>query len=83
MPIITLDMGPLTIEQKETLIVSFTRDVCEVTGMPPEAMVVMINEHSRDNMGVAGRQLSKMVNGKSMITILSLPLPAVNLARRH
>jgi 4-oxalocrotonate tautomerase len=63
MPIITLDMGPLTVEQKERLIVSFTRDVCEVTGMPPEAMVVMINEHSRDNMGVAGHQLSKMVKG--------------------
>jgi 4-oxalocrotonate tautomerase len=64
MPIITLDMGPLTTEQKERLIVSFTRDVCEVTGMPPEAMVVMINEHSRENMGVAGRQLSKMGSNK-------------------
>lgn len=64
MPIITLDMGPLAVEQKDRLIVSFTKDVCDVTGMPPEAMVVVINEHSRDNMGVAGRQLSRMVNGK-------------------
>ena len=60
MPIITLEMGPLSTEQKERLIVSFTRDVCDVTGMPPEAMVVLIRELSRENMGVAGRQLSAM-----------------------
>ncbi len=61
MPIITLEMGPLSTEQKEKLIVSFTRDVCEVTGMPPEAMVVLIRELSRENMGVGGQQLSTMI----------------------
>jgi 4-oxalocrotonate tautomerase len=60
MPIITLEMGPLTTEQKEKLIVAFTRDVCEVTGMPPESMLVLIHELPRENMGVAGQQLSKM-----------------------
>ncbi len=60
MPIITLEMGPLSAEQKEKLIVAFTRDVCDVTGMPPEAMVVLIHELSRDNMGVGGQQVSKM-----------------------
>ncbi len=60
MPIITLEMGPLSTEQKEKLIIAFTRDVCDVTGMPPEAMVVLIRELSRDNMGVGGQQLSKM-----------------------
>ena len=61
MPIITLEMGPLSTEQKEKLITVFTRDVCEVTGMPPEAMIVLIHELSRDNMGVGGHQLSKMM----------------------
>jgi 4-oxalocrotonate tautomerase len=60
MPIITLEMGPLSTEQKENLIIAFTRDVCEVTGMPAEAMIVLIRELSRDNMGVGGQQLSKM-----------------------
>jgi len=60
MPIITLEMGPLSSEQKEKLIISFTRDVCDVTGMPPEAMVVLIRELSRENMGVGGHQLSSM-----------------------
>jgi len=60
MPIITLEMGPLSNEQKEKLIGSFTRDVCEVTGMAPEAMVVLIHELSKDNMGVGGRQVSAM-----------------------
>jgi 4-oxalocrotonate tautomerase len=63
MPIITLEMGSLSTEQKEKLIVSFTRDVCEVTGMPPEAMVVLIRELSRENMGVGGHQLS-CLNGR-------------------
>ena len=60
MPIITLEMGPLSAEQKEKLIVALTRDVCDVTGMPPEAMIVLIHELSRDNMGVGGHQLSTM-----------------------
>ena len=60
MPIITLEMGPLTTEQKEKLIVAFTKDVCEATGMPAEAMVVLIRELPRENMGVAGQQVSKM-----------------------
>jgi 4-oxalocrotonate tautomerase len=65
MPIVTLEMGPLSVEQKEKLINAFSRDVCEVTGMPPEAMVVLIHELSRDNMGVGGQQLSKMNHGGS------------------
>jgi 4-oxalocrotonate tautomerase len=60
MPIITLEMGPLSTEQKEKLIAAFTRDACEVTGMPPEAMIVLIYELSRDNMGMGGQQFSKM-----------------------
>lgn len=60
MPIITLEMGPLSTEQKEKLIVAFTRDACEVTGMPPEAMIVLIHELPRENMGVGGHQLSAM-----------------------
>jgi 4-oxalocrotonate tautomerase len=60
MPIVTLEMGPLSTEQKEDLITAFTRDVCEVTGMPPETMVVLIHELSRDNMGVGGKQVSAM-----------------------
>jgi len=43
MPIITLEMGPLSNEQKDKLITAFTRDVYDVTGMPPEAMVVLIH----------------------------------------
>ena len=60
MPIITLEMGPLSTGQKEKLITAFTRDVCEATGMPSEAMIVLIRELPRENMGVAGQQMSKM-----------------------
>ena len=60
MPVITLEMGPLSTEQKEKLIIAYTQATCDVTGMPPEAMVVLIHELSRDNMGVGGHQVSKM-----------------------
>ncbi len=60
MPIITLEIGPQSTEQKEKLIVALTQAVCNVTGMPPEAMMVLIHELSRDNMGLSGQQMSKM-----------------------
>ncbi len=60
MPIITLEIGPQTTEQKEKLIIALTKAVCDVTGMPPEAMMVLIHELSRDNMGLSGQQMSKM-----------------------
>lgn len=59
MPIIALEMGSLSTEQKERLIIAFTRDVSEVTGIPPEAMIVLIRELNRENIGVGGHQLSK------------------------
>jgi 4-oxalocrotonate tautomerase len=64
MPIITLEMGPISTEQKEKLIVALTRDVCDVTGMPSEAMIVLIHELPRENMGVGGHQLFKMNGGR-------------------
>ncbi|HMK46798.1 MAG TPA: 4-oxalocrotonate tautomerase DmpI [Methanocella sp.] len=60
MPIITMETGPLSSEQKEKLIQAFTRDACEATGLPPEAMIVLIHELSPDCIGLSGRPLSKI-----------------------
>jgi 4-oxalocrotonate tautomerase len=60
MPIITIETGPLSVEQKEMLIKGFTKTACEVTGLPAQAMIVLVHELSPDCIGLYGEQLSRM-----------------------
>lgn len=60
MPVITIETTPLSKEKKEQLISGFTKVACEVTGLPAQAMTVLVHEIGADNIGVAGAQLSKM-----------------------
>jgi 4-oxalocrotonate tautomerase len=50
----------LSAEQKEKIIKEFTRIACEVTGLPAQAMIVLVHELSPDNIGLYGEQLSRM-----------------------
>jgi 4-oxalocrotonate tautomerase len=61
MPVITLDMAALTREKKEQLVQTLTRDASEITGIPPEKFIVLINELERDNIGVGGQLLSDLM----------------------
>lgn len=61
MPVITLDMAALTREKKEQLVQTLTRDASEITGIPPEKFIVLINELERDNIGVGGKLLSDLL----------------------
>jgi len=61
MPVITLDMAALTREKKEQLVQTLTRDASEITGIPPEKFIVLINELERDNIGVGGQLLSDLI----------------------
>ncbi len=61
MPVITLDMAALTKEKKAQLVETLTRDASEITGIPKEKFVVLINELDRDNIGVGGQLLSKIL----------------------
>ena len=60
MPIITVETAPLSAEQKEKIIKEFTKTMCEVTGLPPQAMIVLVLELNPDNIGLYGEQLSRM-----------------------
>jgi len=60
MPIITIETAPLSGEQKEKIIKEFTKIACEVTGLPAQAMIVLVHELSPDCIGLYGEQLSKM-----------------------
>ncbi len=60
MPIITIETGPLSAEKKEKIIKEFTQTMCEATGLPASAMIVLVHELPPDNIGLSGQQLSKM-----------------------
>lgn len=59
MPIVKLEnAGTLSKEQKAELIQQITMVVAEVTHKPKDAVMVIIQEISRDNVGRGGVQLS-------------------------
>jgi 4-oxalocrotonate tautomerase len=59
MPIISIDLGPITREKKAQLVQTLTRDASEITGIPQEKFVVLIREMELDNIGVGGQLLSE------------------------
>jgi len=60
MPIITLGISPLPTEKKEQLIERLTAAAAEVTGIPAQKFIVIIDETPKENIGVGGVPLSKL-----------------------
>lgn len=58
MPIIHFDGPVLTVEQKARLASSFTKISSEVTQMPEQSFIVLIEERNPENVGVGGTLLS-------------------------
>ncbi len=58
MPSITLDIAPLTKEQKAQLVKEFAESASRITGIDRNAFYVFINEFPRDCIGVGGTLLS-------------------------
>jgi 4-oxalocrotonate tautomerase len=54
LPVITIDGPKLSKEQKEELVKLFSEDASRVTGLPVDAMVVIIREADPENVGVRG-----------------------------
>jgi 4-oxalocrotonate tautomerase len=61
MPIITLTISPRSEEVKEQLIAKLTETAAEVTGIPAQKFIVVIDENPRENIGVGGVPLDKLV----------------------
>jgi 4-oxalocrotonate tautomerase len=60
MPVVTIAARPLPdLHKKSTLVRRVTEAVCEAYGMPPESVTVFVEEHSKENIGVAGRLVSE------------------------
>ena len=59
MPIINLKGPQLSKEQKKELIERFTEVASDVTELPTEAFIVLLEEMEQENVGVGGDMLSK------------------------
>ena len=58
MPLINVEIGNLTKEQKEELIRKLTADASAVTHVPPEFFMVTIHELSDSNIGIGGKTIA-------------------------
>lgn len=61
MPVISIELGPVSAETRAELISTVTKTAADVTKIPPEKFIVLINEYPRDAIGVGGIQLSKLL----------------------
>lgn len=58
MPVITMELGKVSAEQKRELVTKVTELTAGITGSPKEAFIVLIKENDADNIGVGGELLS-------------------------
>lgn len=58
MPIINVEAGEVSKEQKETLIAGLTKLASETLGIDAEHFFVLVKENELDNWGVGGEMFS-------------------------
>lgn len=58
MPVITMELGKVSIEQKRELVTKVTELTAGVTGVPKEAFIVLIKENDAESTGFGGELLS-------------------------
>lgn len=59
MPVIKVECSAMDVEKKEKLIKALTQAASTIMEIPEAAYVVLLNEMSKDNIGVGGEMLSK------------------------
>ncbi|PWR74100.1 4-oxalocrotonate tautomerase DmpI [Methanospirillum lacunae] len=59
MPVISVEIGPLTSEVKEELIKTLTKTASSITKIPESSFIVLVKEYPADAIGVGGIPLSK------------------------
>jgi 4-oxalocrotonate tautomerase len=59
MPVISIELGPVSNETKAHLIEEITKTASSVTGIPESTFIVLIKEYPLNAIGVGGIQLSE------------------------
>jgi 4-oxalocrotonate tautomerase len=65
MPVITIDLWPVSTAVRAELIRNLTKTASEITKLPPSAFFVYVREYPTDAIGVGGVPLSQQVPGAS------------------
>ena len=60
MPLISIESGNLTVQQKEELIDKMTKLASEITNIPSEFFMVTIKELSDSNIGIGGKTIDML-----------------------
>lgn len=63
MPIITLEAGKLSKEQKRQLVKELTATSSQILNIPEQAFIVLLNENELDNFGSGGKLVSELSKG--------------------
>lgn len=61
MPVIKIDIGKMSTEKKAELVKELTAKASEITQIPGDKFVVLINEMERENIGIGGKLLSEIM----------------------
>lgn len=59
MPVISIELGPVSNETKANLIAEITKTASTVTGIPESTFIVLIKEYPVNAIGVGGVPLSE------------------------
>lgn len=60
MPIISVAMHPTSATEKKALISALTEAAVNVTKIPSQSFIVLIDEHSEEAIGIGGRTLKEV-----------------------
>jgi 4-oxalocrotonate tautomerase len=60
MPVITMEVGKLSKEQKKDLIKGFTEVASEITGIDKKFIIAVIREWPDENLGINGQTVAKI-----------------------
>jgi len=63
MPVITIDLWPVSREVRVELIQKLTKTASEITKLPPQTFFVYVREYPAGAIGVGGTPLSELVPG--------------------
>lgn len=60
MPVINIEIGKLSQEQKTELIATLSSTASTITNIPLNAFTVVINELADDNIGIGGKTIGEL-----------------------